>query len=644
MKLQKVLWDRAKRLSFNKVSFQDKDIEIVPLHIENDIPKQQHRSSNNKVQQKQSGNQSKAEVQPQDLFEKAAEKKALNPNKEKSITKNSIVGILGEAGSGKTTLTRTLLRYIVEEKWFSDLEYVFYLPFRKISEKDSQGINATHFDLLSLLLFDEISQEELDWLMNENQRKAVLKRLHESKKVCVIFDGLDEANFILPMAEDSKESKSVLSQANLYSSDATAEEFVINILGNEILPHAKKLITSRPRHLVELHQQIRPPFLTYIRGIDLEAQKQICDDICDKKELAQLVFAHIQDDPSLAAYCFVPIHCILVVSAVLLLLQQPTSSPNCITEVIAINLGVFKKDHNRGKLKEGYWKKIASLAWRGFRNDQYEFSSGELEQADLEMSDSTNFLITTGKLSLFSGTIFNKVTYFSHLILQEFFVASYLIFFMDVKEFRQSFFRNYLIFPAKFNLMEAKFEMVMKFLFGLCNNTLANKIREVVSEQSLNDIALVAEKEKILQELVWKKLRNSSGSPAYLEVVVRVCTWIYEMHNDEFTEQIANSHFRKTLMLYNTSGRLIKSTDIKPLHYVLQASKEPIYLYIKDNNSLFQGDGLLQFLKEMVITAALSPTSVIAYHITLFVKNQMKTFFWAHTTEISSFAFITRIF
>ena len=586
------------------------------MQIEKDTPvgfyNQHSQTLNSRIHAKRFFQQSK-KVQPKDLFQKAAEKKAHNPKEDNSITKNSIVGIVGEAGSGKTTLTKTLLRCIAKEKWYGDLEYIFYLPFRKIPEKDNQG-KATRFNLLTLLLFDKSYHQELPWLEKTEKREAVLQSLNESKeKVCIIFDGLDEANFTLPMANDSKGTTSVLRSAGLYSSDATAEDLVINILGNEILPHAKKLVTSRPRHLVELHEQILPPFLSHIHGIDLEAQKQICNNICGQNENAKLVFTHIQDDPSLAAYCFVPIHCILVVSAVLLLLQQLTSLPNCITGVIAVNLGWFNRSHNRAKLDLEYWKKIALLAWKGFRDGKYEFRSCELDQAGLKMNDSANFLITTfnNNLSLFSGER-SKVTYFSHLILQEFFVAIYLIFFMDVKEFRQSFLRNHLIFPAKFNLTEAKFEVVMKFLFGLCNNTIANEFSQAVSEEY--NISLVVEKEKILQELVWKKLRNSSNSSTYLEEVMRICTWIYEMRNDEFTEKTAKRHFYKTLMLYHTSGSHIKSTDIKPLHYVLQARKEPIYLYVKDNNSLFQGDSLLRFLKEMVITAALSPATVIEYY------------------------------
>ena len=205
------------------------------------------------------------------------------------ITHGNCVAISGQAGIGKTTLTKQLVEKVINKE-VHDIEFLFYVSLKKVNY--DKEINVLQFLLTNL---------DSSWEHNPAYDNEILKHLEDNEKVMIIFDGLDEATIKL---------KRQCPNAKLYDV-ATPEILLKNILNGNILRKAKKLITSCPRQMLDLHQQYRPHFMVDVLGINPEAQRQICEDICGAD--SQKVYDELINHPELLAQCYVPIICIFTV-------------------------------------------------------------------------------------------------------------------------------------------------------------------------------------------------------------------------------------------------------------------------------------------------------------------------------------------
>ena len=102
------------------------------------------------------------------------------------------------------------------------------------------------------------------------------------------MNGFDEA--------DLKSKAKRVSTVNIHDC-AFSENFMINLFAGNILPKAKKIVTSRPRQFFEIPEEYRPQFTTYILGSDEDAQRSICKNICGDKD--EKIFSFIQEHPDL---------------------------------------------------------------------------------------------------------------------------------------------------------------------------------------------------------------------------------------------------------------------------------------------------------------------------------------------------------
>ena len=218
------------------------------------------------------------------------------------------VAVSGQAGLGKTTLTKQLVQKVLEETRF-EVDYLFYVSLRKVKFEKDIGV-------LQFLLTNLHSSWEHDLALD----RAIMKELVESEKVMIIIDGLDEADMKF---EDEC--------STAFINDITTPETIIkNLLDGHILPKAKKLITSRPRQLLELRENYRPDFIVDILGLNRDAQKQICRDICGSD--CDKVYQYLTDHPELSAQCFVPIICIFTMYS----LHQKHLNPNHTTAFASV--------------------------------------------------------------------------------------------------------------------------------------------------------------------------------------------------------------------------------------------------------------------------------------------------------------------
>ena len=521
----------------------------------------------------------------EELFEeanKAARRNAeLYTNNEEAQTKyiavhGNCVAVSGQAGMGKTTLTKQLIEKVLQGTHF-EVDFPFYVSLRNVNFDEKVNV-------LQFLLTNPHSGWEHDALLD----KAILKELVESDKVMIIIDGLDEAAISL---EDSCPSASI--------TDITTPEVILkNLLNGHILPKAKKLITSRPRQLLELHENYRPHFIVDVLGLNSDAQKQICLDICGSD--CDHVYLYLNEHAELSAQCFVPIICIFTLYS---LHQQRLNPDNSFTFATVTNIILYVLENFarlrvlRSETLE--LEKLSKLAWEGLRQKKYEFSEDDLHRLNLKR-ESLDTVLTTGTNSSTKLRIMHceKITYFSHLILQEFFSATYLILLAPLRELKEALFVD----SDQTNL-----EVVKKFLFGLCNpETYKRLLALKKSSDTSRTTSDLENRNRSLQEYfsevvqgpflkrILSKLHLSSVYSIDFSRYLVVCLWIYESQQQELTKKLA----MVTSKHLSISGNIFPH-EVSALCYVLRARVQPMILEFKQPK--FVGDSCERLFKEISV-------------------------------------------
>jgi len=377
---------------------------------------------------------------------------------------------------------------------------------------------------------------------------------------------------------------------------ARPEVFIKNILRGSILGKAKKIITSRPRQLLELPKTVRPKYILSILGLGTKAQQQICEDICG--ENSDKVFDYIQQQPSIATYCYVPCNCILVMHAINNIeeiqskQEQPKPAmPNTITGIFSIVLCLFvASPHIRGSRSDFLLQKLAYLAWEGFKNRKFSFTETDLENAQLTTKELNLFFVTIftkNTLTLIGGDA-TKISYFSHLLIQEFLAALHLLYFTSEKKFKKLVIGK-TVGPFQWstptiNLTQGNWEMVTKFLFGICNSATQARLKDTFSKLK----SIVSHKITLLREFALENLpKTSTTDEDYFQRILPVCTWVYELNDDEFAASVA-SRLKKNIII---NGKVLPS-DISTFTYILHQRKAPINIDCGQFDTWFVGDSL----------------------------------------------------
>ena len=491
--------------------------------------------------------------------------------------KGNVVGVIGQAGVGKSTLVKNLLKRNVTKEQLYKADFVFYVKLRDFFDKTE--INLFQF------LMGKKAYNSLEWMKDSVTRKEVLKLLSQSESVCILLDGLDEADI------DVNHKKI---EVDIYGQNSP-EHYILGLLSGEILPNAKKLITSRPGQMLDLSDNYKPKFIVKIFGINQRDIQQICHGICGD-EYASEVLSCIESQPDLLSYCLVPINCVLTVFCIYRILQikLQKSLLKTITDVFVLTFFFFSEtDHMRESLK-GFdiksvsdLEKISKLAWNGIKNQKYCFNEDDLKAAGLTDTSISSLTVTLKKknhesrIKLIKNAT-KKCIYFSHLLLQEFFAAVYCLYFMNFIKFHSTFFKPL----SQFSLTDNRFEMITKFMFGLSNPQTFETLKEIYPN--------ISEPIKRL-----KRLQNLATTIASKKNYQTVCKWAYEMQNPKFCEKLAES-LPKTLKL--DINHFFQPSDVLSFCYVIKTRKTILKLNIFFSSTfyvLMSLNSLHRFCKEM---------------------------------------------
>ena len=447
----------------------------------------------------------------------------------------NLVLIAGQAGVGKTTFTKLLVKEMVDPNIrLFEADYVFYLRFRDVDYDEKS-------DLLTFLT----TSADFAACIQREERKKILKALQKCDTVYIIMDGLDEA-IIDPKAKQPK--------CNALSV-TTAAVFIKNILSGDIFPHAKKLVTSRPRQLAHLLAVANESnFVVKILGLNDDGQKNICEDLCGKDNIDRRdkILEYIHSRPDLKSYCYVPINCILIVMSFNKINMDGWRNVDSLSSILitALEEWFLKNLESQFQTKE-----ISSLAHKGFLSDRFYFREIDLKEANLNSNHISTFLTNNICFQLLKG---KKVSYFCHLIWQEFFVAVALRLYTTIEEFQS--------FVSQFET--DKYEVVTKFLFGLCNEAKLEGLLALLEEtEGLNSREDREKCKETLKRLAIEKLEKLRDDHAkdYLTSVLPVLGWVFEMKDESFTQQ-ASRYLRDKIKI---EGQIFPS-DIPSFSYILQ--------------------------------------------------------------------------
>ena len=488
----------------------------------------------------------------------------------------NVVLISGQAGIGKSTLSKLLVEKMLgPNDPLYQAEFVFFIRFRDLDYK--QNYDLLEFLTNSASFISSISSED---------RTKIIQHLKASGNVCIIMDGLDEA------AIDLKMNYSNINSA----SHTTAAAFIHHLLSGRLLPRAKKLVTSRPRQLMQLQDDDDYSSTLYLNllGLNDEARSQICSDLCrDDPAKRDRILSRINSRPDLKSLCYVPITCILIMMSFYStdLLKRNLDTLTAIL-VYAVENWFLKKLKGKFQIR-----KIAVLAYKGFLENRFSFREHHLKIENINFENTTAFLFNNIKFELLQG---KAKTYFAHLMWQEFFVAVKLRLYSNKEEIQK-------IVPA---LESDKFEMVARFLFGLCNKQTLDELLDCVEDEELYTEADREECEEILKKFVIEKLQRHRD-PAfklswpqdrnpYYRSIVPVMGWLYEMDNDNFTKEAA-CWLRDEIEI---NGE-IHPGDIVSVNHILRCCDTGLAL--KVSNPKFVGGCRNYFFKELDETLTKNP-------------------------------------
>ena len=627
---QKCVIDGVKSLT-DTLSIKSAPLQMTHYQENTTAPDSGHQHTREEIQNLYKKH-SMGDILPENFFKKSREfvkefndyKNALNDKaKEYYLNKRgNVVGVIGQAGVGKTTFSKVLLNRILnKEENLYNADYIFYVKLR-----DFQNQNKIKLGLLDFL-FKNISS---DWPETIDCFKRFLNHLSDSDSVVIILDGFDEI--------DNTQFKNHSNLKLDMHGEKSPLDFISGLLSGEILPKAKKIITSRPRQLLNLRPDFKPKFFVTIVGIDDDSQKQICEDICKNHKQTQKVWNYVENQPELKSYCYVPIMAILIFHTIyqnLLRDKLDKQTSTSITQVLAYNLNLFiytdhvhknNPDHicdlNQTKTKLKSLSKLSKLAYEGIVQRTLYFSDNDFQKAGLSENDISPFLTTfhaddTSNPMAALRKITQKLSYFSHLIWQEFFAAIHIIF-----DLKQTFF-----YLNQIDLSSSQFEVVTKFLFGLCNDHTVKILNDIDDEYiflSNNDASVLKEHLHSHLKKIASNFRNRH--------LFRLASLLYELKDKTLTREFSNL----LPSILEIKGDVFPN-DVFPLCELIRARQRGLEISI--NKPSFYKNSHLLFFKEMEsIIAESLHLKVKIYLILLFNdQNNRNLNIKKHINKIKSF-------
>ena len=499
-------------------------------------------------------NSLKGNVKVEEIFELAesnaeceAKKKFLNSKeKEKHMCKHgNRVLITGQAGIGKSTLSRIICQKIIDKKMLPEMRYIFYIKCRDIDF----GKKLDLFEFLSKHGLSNAQEFQPD------EKEHVIKTIDESRQVVIIFDGMDEA-------QSQDFTKSNVPKCRL--KDIVEPSVIIrSLMNSNLLPKAKVLVTCRPRQAYRFSPEYTPGAVIQILGLNVESQKKLGKQIC--KDNFSATYNIIRKDEDLESACYISVFCVILY-AVLKSIRSAKFQLSSITTVMVYLLDRYFRSAHMRNVELSELKKISELARKGFTQRRLVFDPNIIGEVGLTQAALQAFTVTYVdedtklKLRIFGA---EERCCFSHFIWQEFFTAIDLLFFAPAEIFDEC------LECITSNDDDHRWEVVTKFMFGLTNQATHEYIQmHLISKAQKTQWA---ERKQLLwtssQVFVNRQVQDSVR-------LVQICNWLQEVDDYSFTEKLV-SKFPETFKLSgNDSLLILLHHDVRSILRLLQFEME----------------------------------------------------------------------
>ena len=404
----------------------------------------------------------------------------------------NLIGIVGRPGTGKTTLIKSLLAKALGRVHLYDSDDIFYINMDTFDNQTK--IDLYHFVGQSL-----------------KRRKHCFLMFQSLNKVLIFVD-----NVKVFFNEKDIESDLEINEKSM----ATPQNFLLSLLKGNIFSEAKKIIAFRPEVLEKFPGKCQPHSLINILGYHQDSKLDYARDLHEDysipyqlRQKLNLILQHHCCTTIGFTLLFPYIDMVKHYELTKLLKLRSTTDLFTLIIVIAFNC-------NRLWMKKKL-KKIAGLAWNSFKKNDVKIDLDE----PLWHSSFLNILFQNKLKDEFGlGLALNNVW---HLIIQEYLAAFYLVYCITPKELQKIFFSDScgknIIFTSK------RFEMVTKFMFGLCSKTTFLNLSEIDSSLVFPD-----KQKQLLQTLIDS---DQFCDDCFLKYV----SWTYEMGCDDFTQRLSRS-------------------------------------------------------------------------------------------------------
>ncbi|XP_078487711.1 NACHT, LRR and PYD domains-containing protein 1b allele 3-like [Ciona intestinalis] len=447
------------------------------------------------------------------------------------------VMITGQAGIGKTTVSKMIVGLLLAGRLSVPCEFIFYLRFSEISFISKKS-------LVKILLL----HSGCEWSDFKEHENAIYQKLKASSDVVIVMDGLDESN----SDRFSRDTRRC---------DPTVAEDVAcqlkNLMSGASLPKARIVVTSRPREYQAMHYTCRPPTLYRVLGLDKAAQAGIGEQICG--DMWPLVRDYIEKNPQISVICYVPVMCILVFHVLVWKFSDPRSAGNFNTMTSVLEFAIdwyIRSPHVNGAVD---LRKLSLLAWNGFLERKIIFTEQDLRNAGIVERCAESFICTTsnGTQSNLRVIHCDKKSFFAHLVWQEFFAALHAVFELSVQEF-EGYIRK---------IQHRRWQVVTRCMFGLYCKSISCRMHKLLGSISSRDLT---QKRRLLVQAACALLSQASnmGKHAKLERIFLVCEWCREMCSHEVTAKIAS----KLPLRLTLTGDILPNDVMNLLHVVRAAS------------------------------------------------------------------------
>ena len=462
----------------------------------------------------------------------------------------NIIGVVGAAGIGKTTLAKTMLDLALNLTQ-NEREYVFYLPLRSIDF--GRKMNVLEFLMKYTLP---------SWKHSNDKDMEYLDEILNAHLTYIIIDGLDEV--------DLNKLRKRSSDVSLF--DYTFPDQILkNLLSGHLLPNAEKLITSRPAAFHEIDPLYKPLFVVKLLGLGESSQLLLIEQLCSKSEYSK-VKNHFETHPGLSRFCFNPMHCIMLIRYI----QKTHHHQNIASSVSEVFAATFD-DCIRSvhfKHKPENLSLLTELALRGVKENRFIFTYADVTEGWEVVEVFLKLKIITKKdfhVKILDG---DKRFFFAHLQWQEFFASVHLMFVESLEGFQQ-------LLPQ---LSEPRWHSVTQFLFGFYRSKVEDVMSVMFSTYSKTDFEA---KKLLLLNTIPSKL--PLGTLKKQDKFFTVCAWAFEAYNVNVTQQVYRS-FPQSLHLMQH----ITPSDIAALSFILFRVEKPIAINL--DYGMFHGQALSQFL------------------------------------------------